>query len=182
MDRRVAKTRKLILNAFLKLLKEKSFEKITIQDIADEADINRGTVYLHFEDKYHLMDYCIDSYVDEMLTQCSGSEEIKIKRDSLQMIFDYLRENKEIYKLLLENDKNGTFLKKMETTVEEQVKIAVDHSSSKKGKEADILIRFLVSGFLGVMDLWIRNYPDTSPEEATDLLMEMLKPYMEDLF
>ena len=57
MDRRVAKTRKLILNAFLKLLKEKGFEKITIQDIADEADINRGTVYLHFEDKYHLMDY-----------------------------------------------------------------------------------------------------------------------------
>ena len=111
MDRRVARTRKLISNAFLKLLKEKGFEKITIQDIADEADINRGTVYLHFEDKYHLMDYCIDSYVDEMLTQCSGSEEIKIKRDSLQMIFDYLRENKEIYKLLLENDKNGTFLK-----------------------------------------------------------------------
>ena len=45
-----------------------------------------------------------------------------------------------------------------------------------------VFIGLLVSGFLGVMDLWIRSYPDTSPEEATDLLMDMLRPYMENLF
>ena len=35
MDRRVAKTRKQIVAAFFELLKKKSFEKITIEDIAD---------------------------------------------------------------------------------------------------------------------------------------------------
>lgn len=181
MDRRVIKTRKQIVSAFLKLLKEKGFDKITIQDIADEADINRGTVYLHFEDKYDLMDFCIDSYVDEMFTACSGSSEIKIKRESFMMLFDYLGENRELYKLLLENDKNSVFLKRMETAVEQQVRVALEHNSAKKDKKPEILIRFMVSGFLGVVDLWIRDYPICTSSEATDLLMETLAPHMETL-
>ena len=46
-DRRVRKTRSAIKSSFIELLNEKELEKITIQDIADRADINRGTFYLH---------------------------------------------------------------------------------------------------------------------------------------
>ena len=53
-DRRVRKTRSAIKSSFIELLNEKELEKITIQDIADRADINRGTFYLHYEDKYLL--------------------------------------------------------------------------------------------------------------------------------
>ncbi|MBR4706727.1 MAG: TetR/AcrR family transcriptional regulator C-terminal domain-containing protein [Pseudobutyrivibrio sp.] len=181
MDRRVVKTRRQIVNAFLKLLKEKGFDKITIQDIADEADINRGTVYLHFEDKYNLMDYCIDSYVDAMLTACSGSEEIKIKRESFMTLFDYLGENKEVYQLLLENDKNSVFLKRLESVVEQQIRVALAHTPKKDDKKTELMVRFLMSGFLGVVDMWIRNYPVCTSEEATDLLIEFLAPHVADL-
>ncbi|MBS5913907.1 MAG: helix-turn-helix transcriptional regulator, partial [Paenibacillus macerans] len=55
MDRRIAKTRQAIMEAFVMLMGEKSFEKITIQEIADRANVNRGSVYLHFTDKYALL-------------------------------------------------------------------------------------------------------------------------------
>ena len=48
MDRRNEKTSRLIMNTFMDLLKEKGFEKITVSDISERADINRGTVYLHY--------------------------------------------------------------------------------------------------------------------------------------
>ncbi|WP_277408505.1 TetR/AcrR family transcriptional regulator [Lacrimispora xylanisolvens] len=60
MDRRIKKTRQLIMDTFIDLLSEKEFEKITINDIAERADINRGTVYLHYMDKYDLLDKCIE--------------------------------------------------------------------------------------------------------------------------
>ena len=48
-DRRITKTRKAIQNAYLNLLKQKGTEKITISDIAREADIDRKTFYLHYD-------------------------------------------------------------------------------------------------------------------------------------
>lgn len=63
IDPRVVRTRKLIMDAFLSLQMEKSFDDITIQDIADRATVNRSTFYAHFQDKYALLDSIIhDSF------------------------------------------------------------------------------------------------------------------------
>ncbi len=50
-DLRVIRTKKSIKRALLGLLKEKNYNKITIQDISEEAIINRNTFYLHYLDK-----------------------------------------------------------------------------------------------------------------------------------
>ena len=50
-DLRVIRTRKMIFNAFIKLVKEYGIERLTVQQIADEAMINRATFYAHFKDK-----------------------------------------------------------------------------------------------------------------------------------
>ncbi|SRR6266545_2814776 len=56
IDPRVRRTRKLLLDAFLGLLREKPFEEITVQNITDRATVNRATFYAHFVDKYALVD------------------------------------------------------------------------------------------------------------------------------
>ena len=54
-DLRVVKTKKILFNTLLKLMKQKKFEKIKISDICEEALINRTTFYAHYEDKYELL-------------------------------------------------------------------------------------------------------------------------------
>jgi Bacterial regulatory proteins, tetR family len=54
-DRRVRRTRKLLHDAFLALVIEKRYEKTTIQDILDRADVGRSTFYVHFRDKEALL-------------------------------------------------------------------------------------------------------------------------------
>lgn len=56
VDPRVKRTRRLLLEAFTALQKEKSITLISVQDIAERATVNRATFYAHFEDKYALMD------------------------------------------------------------------------------------------------------------------------------
>jgi AcrR family transcriptional regulator len=53
-DPRVKRTRKLLQDALMALLAEKSFDAITVQDIAERSTINRATFYTHFVDKYAL--------------------------------------------------------------------------------------------------------------------------------
>lgn len=59
LDPRVKRTRNLILTSFSSLLAEKGFDSISVQDVANKAEINRVTFYAHFPDKYALLDYTI---------------------------------------------------------------------------------------------------------------------------
>jgi len=54
-DPRILRTRRMLMDALAKLLKEEAFEQISVQEIADEATLNRNTFYLHYQDKVALL-------------------------------------------------------------------------------------------------------------------------------
>jgi AcrR family transcriptional regulator len=66
-DPRVTRTRQLLLEAFMELMNEKSFQSITVQDITDRATVNRVTFYAHFQDKYSLLEYTIREMIRQRL-------------------------------------------------------------------------------------------------------------------
>ena len=67
LDPRVKRTRQLLLQALTALLAEKSFEAITVQDIAERATVNRVTFYAHFADKFALLEYALRSMFQAQL-------------------------------------------------------------------------------------------------------------------
>lgn len=67
LDPRVRRTRQLLLRALQELMAEKSFQAITVQDIAERATVNRATFYAHFSDKYGLLEYSVRETFRERL-------------------------------------------------------------------------------------------------------------------
>ena len=67
LDPRVKRTRKLLHEALLSLLAEKSFETISVQDLAERAGVNRVTFYDHFNDKFALLEDLIGESFREIL-------------------------------------------------------------------------------------------------------------------
>ncbi|WP_040948986.1 TetR/AcrR family transcriptional regulator [Gorillibacterium massiliense] len=57
---RMTQTKQSLINAFVNLVNEKDFEKITVADLTKGAQVNRATFYAHFNDKYELLDYIVD--------------------------------------------------------------------------------------------------------------------------
>jgi AcrR family transcriptional regulator len=57
----------LLQQALMDLMREKSFQAITVQDIAERATVNRVTFYAHFEDKYALLEYTIREMIKQQL-------------------------------------------------------------------------------------------------------------------
>lgn len=66
-DRRVQRTRQLLRQAAIETMNEKGFMAMTIQDIADRANVNRGTFYAHYPDKYALLDELIHDQFQALL-------------------------------------------------------------------------------------------------------------------
>ena len=54
-DRRIRRTKKLLKQALAQLMDEKEFKDITVKDITERADLNRGTFYLHYTDTYDIL-------------------------------------------------------------------------------------------------------------------------------
>ncbi len=57
------RTDNAITNTLIALLREKSFEKITVQDILDATPVNRATFYAHFHDKYEIVERMMEEYI-----------------------------------------------------------------------------------------------------------------------
>jgi AcrR family transcriptional regulator len=55
LDPRIRRTRQMLFQALQELLHEKSFDEITMLDLATRSTLNRGTIYTHFKDKYALL-------------------------------------------------------------------------------------------------------------------------------
>ncbi|WP_028552444.1 TetR/AcrR family transcriptional regulator [Paenibacillus sp. UNC451MF] len=66
-DRRKQRTRQLLKRGFIEVIREKGFDSMNIQDIADRANVNRGTFYLHYNDKYMLLDEIVRDTFKKML-------------------------------------------------------------------------------------------------------------------
>lgn len=66
-DPRVRRTRILLLDALCELMHAKDFERISVADIAEVAQVNRATFYAHFADKFALLDGLVTARFDAML-------------------------------------------------------------------------------------------------------------------
>lgn len=74
-DRRIRKTKKALREALAKLLSEKELHNITVQELADTADIHRGTFYAHYQDVYDLFNQIEDSVIEELTTLMASDED-----------------------------------------------------------------------------------------------------------
>jgi len=84
-DPRVKRTRQWITESFMALMQKKTFQAITVQDIAQQAGINRATFYAHFNDKYALLDHLIREMFLQML-YANIDEHAPYSLDNLQQL------------------------------------------------------------------------------------------------
>ncbi|MVX65568.1 TetR family transcriptional regulator [Clostridium chromiireducens] len=94
-DLRVIKTQANIKNTFIELLSKKTFTEITIQNILDQALINRSTFYKHYSDKYELAEQLIDEimkkatvFITERFSNMKGDELFSIIYKAYEYVYD----------------------------------------------------------------------------------------------
>jgi len=135
LDPRVKRTRNLILRAFNELLAEKGFDAITVQDIAEKAEINRATFYAHFADKYALLDYSVrQAFRQELekrtLSACHYSPQNLIAL--IVTVCEFIVQANQHCK-----NSSGTFETLIENQVRQQIRELLDLWLTQVGSDTD---------------------------------------------
>src|SRR5580698_10522166 len=68
-DPRILRSRRMLMEALVRLLIKKEFEEISVQEIADEATLNRATFYLHYPDKNALLQAMTDTRFRDLIAR-----------------------------------------------------------------------------------------------------------------
>src|SRR5271156_3926054 len=66
-DPRILRSRRMLMEALVRLLTQKEFDDISVQEIADEATLNRATFYLHYADKNALLQAMTESRFRDLI-------------------------------------------------------------------------------------------------------------------
>lgn len=178
LDRRIVKSREAINKAFMELFLAKPFEQITVNDIADKANVNRGTVYLHYSDKYELLDKSIENHMGELLSFCNLHDigpEPTFQTPVFNRIFRYFEENFPFFETLFAGQRSFVFRDRLQAFLAESVERKLDAKSGSAQMDNEIKAQFLASSFTGVVEWWIRRrmpHPPSHMAEQLTVLFE----------
>ncbi|AWV35063.1 TetR/AcrR family transcriptional regulator [Paenibacillus odorifer] len=177
VDLRILKTRKAIKEAFLKLVQTKGYERITIQDIAVEAMINRNTFYLHYVDKPSLMeDLCQESI--GKLNACINLEIRDIDEMNRDIFISILSETFKaieadiiFFKAMLSQNGHPNF----STYLKEALKNIMLSGIGElyNNQKMKIGLEYMISGLVGVICMWITDSKNLVVEEVVEHLSEI---------
>lgn len=151
-DPRVRRTRKLLQDALVELMADRSFESITTNEITRAAQVNHATFYRHYKDKYHLAEAIFTEAIDSMLTAVGSPERIleEIEPGSLDFqktwvaLSKHVEKNDRLYKTLLSSGGNASFVRR----IREYIAL-----TAKKTTEARIRLHQSIAGIRGVTRL-----------------------------
>jgi len=176
-DLRVLKTRKAIKDAFLKLIQTKGYDRITIQDIADEAMINRNTFYLHYIDKIDLMESLCKDSIDQ-LNVCINLEIKDIDEMSeglfssiLTETFKVIEADIEFFKAMLSENGYPNFANHLKNSLKSLMLAGLEKYTSEY--KMDVALEYMISGLVGAICMWITHSKELQITEIVDQLSDI---------
>lgn len=184
-DRRIIRTNRIIRDTLTELMTEKGFEGITVNELTARADINRGTFYLHYRDKYDLLEKSEAELICKISRILSASQKLSpeetlahISRDEpfpfLLKLIEYISDNASFINTLLGPKGDPSFQVKLKEVLKETL---VKKSHQLKKEEMlvppDYLIAYVSSAYLGLIQHWLESGMKESSREISLILQRI---------
>lgn len=174
VDRRVLRSRRMLMEALANLLKRREFDEISVQEIADEATLNRATFYLHYPDKNSLLLAMTAERFRDLIgrrglsfSNCDGA-----LRAIALGVCDYLAENAgcptHLVKMPLERS--------VIPVVEDMFREGAGRHGVAPGTDADLLATTAAWAIFGAARRWYQTADRIPAEEMAARIEAMVKP------
>jgi AcrR family transcriptional regulator len=170
-DRRIRRSRKALRDALMSLVLEKEFASITIQEIADRADVNRATFYLHFKDKQDLLLRSMQEIFDDLAARIKPPTGENFRMDvppqGVVSMFEHIAENADFYQAALGEKGIASFqarVLKFLTEVSAKRMLMLQPDRSRYRIPLEVVAAQSAGALMGMMAWWLERGMPISPE------------------
>lgn len=173
-DRRVRRTRELLRSALLSLIEEKGYERITVQDILDRADVGRSTFYAHFTDKEDLLRSGFEEFRSSAAagmhaTVTPAGQKVEFLEPMLA-VFQHVDEHRHRWTPLARKGGSDLVVRLLRENVTELVRAHLrsqlrETRGRRRQLEVEAAVQFLVGAAMGLLHWWLENDVDCSADD-----------------
>lgn len=169
-DRRARRSRRMLKQGFMDLLREKGFSHISVRDITDRADMNRGTFYLHYPDTTALMRSVEEDMLNEAQSLIDGHLQEAVEGNSLRPLFepllDYVVAHRDACATLFKNESCSGFLEGIQQLACRNGRRLIESRYAALTEEQlTYFSGFVAFGLTGLMKTWF-DHDMSTPKET----------------
>lgn len=170
-DSRITKT--AMANSLKALMQEKSFQKISINDICAGCNMNRKSFYYHFKDKYDLLNWIFDTEFNDFVIRSSSLETWSLM---LNLCY-YLYENRKFYRKALAIEGQNSFQSHLYDLLYNNFYSELgDYFSEENGETPldKIQVQFITDGVMCALERWLLSHNNMTADEFIDNLRSLV--------
>lgn len=161
-DRRARRSRKLLKESLLELMKRKSFADISVRDVTDAADMNRATFYLHYSGTAELLQSVEEDLLAELQALVDAHMQETVAVGSVAPVFepvlDFAVEHRETCTILFASSEASGFFQSIQQLVHENgAPLVRTWFRPADPRLTDYLLNFLAWGFIGLLSEWFEK-------------------------
>lgn len=187
MDRRQQKTRTAIFTAFSRILAQKSYSKITVQEIIDAANVGRTTFYAHFETKDDLLKALCEELFGHIVSSaldCTHTHGLYSDRNAPESVFchllQHLQEDENNILELLSCESSEIFLRYFKDSLNKLIQNQFVNQNRKNNTDIsqDFLVNHISGSFVEMVLCWIKGRMKQTPEELDRYFRAVIEPIL----
>lgn len=185
-DKRVIRTKALLIRSLSALMKQKNIKDITVKELCEYADINRGTFYLHYKDIYDMLDSIEQELSDKFLQifQKYNSETNEDFPYPLFLeIFKLVDDNAELFRVLIGPNGDISFIMKIFKLYNIHcLQSEFNKLSPQFSMDQVYYSNFILYGCVGLIEQWLSRDTKESPEKMAELITKLVSTGVLSLF
>lgn len=184
LDRRQARTKQLLRKALLDIIAEKGVDGITVTDITNRADVNRGTFYLHYQDAPDMLNQIMNEIMMSLFALMQEMDPVAMRQfavkdipyPSMVRLLTEFANNADFLKVMLGPKGDPSFAQRIMSEFTSRISNRLAQwqpSDDNMLIPRDYLIAYISSANFGVVKHWLEMDANLSPEELTLILMNI---------
>jgi AcrR family transcriptional regulator len=183
-DRRIERTRQSLFQALAALSAEKGYTAVTVQDIADRANISRSTFYAHFNSKEALF---LHAHFDEFEPFVPADIDLDAllgdaPSPSLIALFEHIQRTRAAYFELLKSPEMPYFQREVRAHFAERLENSLRgrFAESESSVPLTALANYLAASQLNFILWWVESHAPFSPQAMAESIQQMQRAVLRD--
>ena len=177
-DRRVRRTKQRLDEALQSLIIERGYDKTTVQDLIDRADVGRSTFYAHYETKDDLLISWVDQLAAEMELDMTQQQTDAGSIMPSLALFRHLAEAHHVYKAMIGSRGIDITTEMVHSSLLRHARSGLERrpdASDQTTIPIEVRAEFLAGSLLALLTWWIDNDMPYPPERMDKIYQELTK-------
>lgn len=170
-------TKKALAESLKKIMRNKSFSKITISEIVRDCGVNRKTFYYHFEDIYDLLKWIIENEAVEVVKNFNLVVEYE---EAILFVMDYVEKNEYLINCAYDSIGRDEMKRFFYADFIELVSTLINTAETNSGKQLDaeykaFLCNFYTEALAGMLIDWMKNREQKNRTQVIEYISKTLR-------